>query len=305
MDFILNGIYRPEPCAGCILHQSPKTFQMNAEMILHSDLLDILFENRNKDYGAYELRTHYNRRLKKSMLILLSALLACIATFWGIGILYPESHNHPIWESHEVDISPISPPDHPLSPRPKPMQQQVPIKRTEIPFTSKPIITRELIFHPMPEQNEIDQKMFSNKTVEGLPSATNEAHSSASTGPSGSRGDDKGSEPETIFRTAEIMPEFPGGQPALSHFLASHLHVPQTDRGLEPGTTVQTMIRFVVNAEGVVQSIECIKSGGKEFDAEVRRVLDKMPRWKPGMQNGKRVSVYFLLPVSFTVSDEN
>jgi protein TonB len=279
---------------------------MNPEMILHSDILDILFENRNKEYGAYELRVHYNRRLKKSMLIILSSLFACLITYWGIGLLYPESHNHPIWISHEVEISSISPPDRPLPPKPKLVPPTARIL-AGTPFTNRPIITRQPIIHPMPEQKDLDKNLISSRTIEGLPTGLNEAPQQETTKFAALNNNDNSSETETIFKTAEIMPEFPGGQPALSHFLSSHLKVPETDRGLEPGmeTTVQTIVRFVVNAEGQVQSVECIKSGGKEFDEEVRRVFDKMPRWKPGMQNGKKVSVYFLLPVSFNVSDEN
>jgi periplasmic protein TonB len=64
-------------------------------------------------------------------------------------------------------------------------------------------------------------------------------------------------------------------------------------------------VRFVVDKDGTITGVELEKSGGKDFDNEVSRVIKKMPQWKPGIQHGKNVAVYFKLPVIFQAPDEN
>ena len=110
-------------------------------------------------------------------------------------------------------------------------------------------------------------------------------------------------EENIIVAHPDAMPEFPGGQEALLRFLSKNLRMPRQD--LEPDSKVSTLVRFVVDKNGTVTGIEFEKSGGKDFDNEVVRVVKKMPQWKPGMQNGKNVAVYFKLPVIFQVPDEN
>jgi len=75
------------------------------------------------------------------------------------------------------------------------------------------------------------------------------------------------------------------------------------DNNLEAGTQVRVMARFVVDAEGRVSDIEITQPADPVFNAEVKRVISKMPDWKPGQQNHHHVSVYFSLPVNFVTSD--
>jgi protein TonB len=93
------------------------------------------------------------------------------------------------------------------------------------------------------------------------------------------------------------MPEFPGGIEALKRFLIRNLRMP--DNNLEEGTEVKVIARFVVGADGRVRDIEIVLPAGAEFNAEVKRVISKMPDWKPGSQNHRNVAVYFNLPVNF------
>src|SRR5687768_18040209 len=95
------------------------------------------------------------------------------------------------------------------------------------------------------------------------------------------------------------MPEFPGGKAALQRFLIKHLRVP--DEGLEPVSRISVEVQFIVDKNGSITGMEILRSGGELFNKEVLRVLQKMPVWKPGRQNGMEVRVYFKLPVTFQI----
>ncbi len=98
------------------------------------------------------------------------------------------------------------------------------------------------------------------------------------------------------------MPEFPGGEKALQRFLLKNLRFEFDE--MQPGSRVDIRCRFVVDKEGNVTGIEIIKSGTADFDKEVTRVMGKMPKWKPGFQNGRNVAVYFTIPIIVQVPEE-
>ena len=99
-----------------------------------------------------------------------------------------------------------------------------------------------------------------------------------------------------MFVPVESGPEFPGGREAWTVFLNRHLQTPDY---LEPGEKKLVLIRFFVDTDGAVNGFKVLQSGGAVFDDEVIRVLRKMPRWKPAIQNGHPVAVSFTQPVTF------
>ena len=78
--------------------------------------------------------------------------------------------------------------------------------------------------------------------------------------------------------------------------LKENLHAPES---IEEGDEIEVKVKFVVNYNGDLQKFDVVKSGGKEFDNEVIRVLKKMPSWIPGESNGENVAVYYIIPVKF------
>jgi protein TonB len=109
---------------------------------------------------------------------------------------------------------------------------------------------------------------------------------------------------------AEVVPppplptsaaSFPGGQQAWMNFLNKYLRTPDE---LEAGQKKSVMVRFSVGADGSISQFEIMQSGGEAFDNEVIRVLKKMPKWKPAVQNGHNVSVMFTQPVTFMAYEE-
>ena len=105
-------------------------------------------------------------------------------------------------------------------------------------------------------------------------------------------------EEEQIFDVAEENPEFPGGTKALAKYFADNIKYPRVSR--DNNSQGKTYVKFTVNSDGSIQDVEVIRSAGDIYlDKEAIRVVELMPKWKPGRQSGKPVRVKFVLPVNF------
>ena len=102
---------------------------------------------------------------------------------------------------------------------------------------------------------------------------------------------------DLVFTVVEVMPEFPGGQGALLQFLAKSIKYPVIAQ--QNGIQGRVTCSFVVGKDGVIRNIEVIRGVDPSLDLEATRVISMMPKWKPGMQKGKEVSVKYTLPVTF------
>jgi periplasmic protein TonB len=107
---------------------------------------------------------------------------------------------------------------------------------------------------------------------------------------------------DTIYRSIEQLPEFPGGMRSLSRYLSENLRYPAEAQKKEIEGRV--LVKFVVCQDGSLCNEEVLKGIGGGCDEEVIRVIKAMPKWKPGLQNGKPVRTYYTLPVSFNFVDE-
>lgn len=262
-----------ETALGCILL---KTQIMTNSEIRHAQLLDLLFENRNKAYGAYTLRKYYPQRL---VIALCSSLSLAAFLFLLLAINKQERSDHsattgPVDEvvvhtqiiPEKPNASTPLPP--PKLPRPVVVQQQY----TQIRITTNPGKTTDV-----PTQAEVRDAAISNHTTEGAPAT--EVPAIAETGP------DTRTEPEAkpAPAPAYAAPQFPGGDAAWLAFLSRNLQAPET---LEPGEKKTVLVKFLVSADGSVTAFDVVQSGGAAFDKEVMRVLRKMPKWKPALRNG-------------------
>ena len=105
-------------------------------------------------------------------------------------------------------------------------------------------------------------------------------------------------EEEQIFDVVEEQPEFPGGMKALMKYFADNIKYPRVSR--DNNSQGKTFVKFTVNTDGSIQDTEVIRSSGDIYlDKEAIRVIEAMPKWKPGRQLGKAVRVKFVLPVNF------
>lgn len=105
---------------------------------------------------------------------------------------------------------------------------------------------------------------------------------------------------ETIHYDYEKMPEFPGGINALTQYLIKEIRYPNKSR--RKGIEGRVVVGFIVNKNGTMSDIKIVESVNDELDQEAMRVLNKIPKWKPGMIDGEAVRVAFNLPIKFTLN---
>ena len=105
-----------------------------------------------------------------------------------------------------------------------------------------------------------------------------------------------------IFQVVENQPEFPGGMAELMKYLKKNLRYPQICK--EQGVQGRVIVQFVVNPDSTLSDFNVIKSVNPHLDKEALRVVSSMPKWKPGEQRGKPVSVRFTLPVTFRLPED-
>ncbi len=108
-------------------------------------------------------------------------------------------------------------------------------------------------------------------------------------------------EPEevAVVSFADQMPQFPGGTSALRHFIANTVNYPVLAR--ENGVQGKVFVQFVVNTDGSIADAFVVRSADKALEKEALRVINNMPKWKPGIQNGKPVRVRFTVPINFVL----
>jgi periplasmic protein TonB len=287
-------------------HLISKHSTMTNNELLHASLLDIVFDNRNKEYGAYALRKEYNQRLLVSL-----GIGTCVIFF--VVLVNALNENQPSGRGNRLDknevtiTSVVIPPDEkikkPEPPVAKPAPEPVQPKAVE------PVAAVDFPVIAIVPDNEADKKLVAtqaemlNKQI-----ATGDADGKEYTGevvPQITVVSSNGPDKEVIPANRPIIPnsnpEFPGGQEALLKFLSRHLDTPGE---LESGEKKMVRARFKVDIDGSVSLVEIVQTGGSLFDKEVIRVCKKMPRWKPAIQNGEAVPTSYVLPVTFIGVDQ-
>lgn len=106
-----------------------------------------------------------------------------------------------------------------------------------------------------------------------------------------------GNSSDKVYTIVESAPEFVGGDSALTFFLQKNLKYPK--QALKNGIEGKVVVQFIIEADGKLSNIQIFEGAGEELDNEALRIIKKMPRWKPGSQQGKNVRTMFALPVNF------
>ncbi len=274
---------------------------MKAVKILQSDVLDIIFENRNKNYGAYALRKFYNNRLYKAF----GATILVVIVLCSFTLI--KSSVKPIYEIPTIGgvILKEAPPvkkDKPVEVKnenkPK-ANQKAPAAATA--FTA-PKITANPHVEPI--------KTLGVNTQIGIVDVKGPSAVLPKVGDLLLPGKDTNTiaaivkptvDKVTPTETADVMPAYPGGMGAFRKFLEKNLQNPQD---LEEGQKVAVKIKFIVGYDGQLKGFETVEDGGTAFNNEVIRVLKKMPNWIPGKIGTENVSVYYTVPVKFEPASE-
>ena len=272
---------------------------MRTEQILSADVLDIVFENRNKNYGAYDLRKFYANRLGKAIVLTFSmagAGFLALTTFKKERFARPEIPDI-IMVGRTITLEPVEI----IAPKqPQASARQTPKVKSQKFVKNIEITKKENEATPL--SKNLDNVAIGATTQEGDPTAMLVVKGPE---PGPSKGLElavvsKAIDKMTPMASAEVMPAYPGGMEALRKFLQKNLQNPED---LEAGQIIAVKIKFVVGYDGKLKSFEIVEDGGRPFNNEVIRVLKKMPEWTPGKSNGENVSVYYSIPVKFTASE--
>jgi len=278
---------------------------MLPEKILQSDVLDILFENMNKEYGAYELRRFYHNRLYKAMgvTILLSLMFVALNSIRfsnHIAVSTDNNIDSVMLKTVEVSIKK----DDPVKPKDV-IPKTVNHNRTAAPqiiFNTPIITTGNKVKDTIASIATLKESIISNITTTGVPGGETLPVKGNTTG--NTLGNTTTATTEVVEETSpianpEVMPEFPGGEGALARFMNRNLRQPED---MEAGEKFVVVVQFIVDKTGNIADINIIQSARRDMDEEVTRVVKKMPKWKPGYQHNRAVPVYFNLPINFIAS---
>jgi len=268
---------------------------MEAKTLPIASLDDIVFEGRNKAYGAYVLRQQYPNRILKAtgMAILLS--LFFISVCYTDTLLKRKSADKilPTTIEHPITLLPA-----PYIPKPLPAKLNAPELIPATTGATKSFKTFKIVTDQVPVTELVPSQPDLSLAEPGLTTTAGELPGTVGTEViAGTAGHEVATEQSEPFVFVEQMPEFPGGLAALYKFINKHLHYPTGTQaqGLE-GNVVLT---FVVSASGEISDIQVLQDIGGGAGEEAIRVIRKMPNWRPGVQNQRAVPVRFTLPIRF------
>jgi protein TonB len=252
--------------------------------LLKNEWLDIVFEGRNKSYGAYDLRKSDTKTTTRA-LILGAVIFAFLVSIPLLASLIPESSDEDMNMDKKIVTVKLPPKEKPkenLPPPPPP-----PPKVDQVKFVKPVVAKAEEVVEEPPKIKEIVDKKLGAETIKGDPDAE------LSVEPVGSG--DVVEEDNNIYNTAgiEVKPDFPGGIEKFYKFVGKNYQVPE-----EEGLKGKVFVSFVVEKDGSLTDIKVIRDIGYGTGKEAIRVLKSCPKWNPGEQNGKKVRVLYSLPIN-------
>ena len=255
--------------------------------IFSDQWVDIVFQNKNKLYGAYDLRKTSSKRHAKALLIAVSVFLVAILS----PILIKELSNLRKHDGDKTVRTLVNVNlEKPKEDIPKPIVPPPPPVRNQMKFVP-PVIKKD---EDVPEEPPII-----NIEVQKSTAAVSTADVKGNTD-----APEVAPQPEVEstepFVAVEQMPEFEGGEKALFNFINSNIRYPVV--ALENGIFGRVIVRFAVDKNGAISSVSVIKGIGGGCDEEAIRIVKRMPNWKPGKQGGRAVPVWYTLPILFTIS---
>ena len=275
---------------------------MDNTQLAKASLDDIVFEGRNKAYGAFVLRRLYGKHVTRAVLIAV-ALFTLLISFPLIARMFKKEEVavdekmlkvNELMEAPPLDATkpPPPPPPPPEAPPPPPP------KLSTIKFTPPVVKKDEEVkkVEEIPDQDELKEKVVATETVKG--NTDNPADLAGLEPGEGTKAVEEVVESKP-YTYVEQMPVFPGGQEALLAYIGKNIKYPPM--ALRNQVEGRVFIKFVVGPDGSVTNAEVQKGIGAGCDEESLRVIRTLPRFTPGKQNGRAVPVYFTVPVTFAI----
>ena len=278
---------------------------MEANKILSADVLDILFEGRNKEYGAYNLRKTYNRRLLTALGVMVGILLFLFLFYFVAGKI--NSTDKQVVEVQDVQLQEIKQEEKKVEPPPPPPPPKPEPPKVEMAKFTPPKIVKDEEVKPEekpPEVEKLEETKIGTINQEGIKDEGIVAPPVSDAGKGVIEAPKKVEEDyDKTFTKVEIESTYPGGPSAWMRYLSKTFHYPEEASANEIQGTV--VVQFIVDKEGNVSDVEVVSgpSGGGLRD-EAMRVIKKSGKWEPAVQNGRKVKSYKKQPIIFRLDTE-
>jgi protein TonB len=285
---------------------------MNTQEFKTATFNDIIFEHRNKQYGAYAIRNQYETAMRKATVSAVALFLLLICVPLLAAKLYPENKETGTTTTYDpkiFDFPPKTPPKA-LPKPPAPLPPQAP-KQTTFKYVA-PVIVKDNT--PIAKDDNLtlppDDAIAAIKTQTGT-------QTGAISGTEAPNGDNTTitdelplvvvEKPKTTAAPVdtttytvvmiEQQPTFPDGEAALFKYLANNLKYPAMARESSIEGTVY--VQFTIAKDGSITGTKVLRGIGGGCNEEAMRVINAMPNWKPGRQQGNAVKVKYTLPIKF------
>jgi len=249
---------------------------------------DIVFENRNQAYGAYVIRKVYSKNVIMGVVI---TALAIAAVIWVPKIIEYFSAEEVVEKAppRKLVYTELSAPPPIDKPKPPPPQIQLPKLQKVIKFVP-PKVVKEEVVEEVPTIEEIKQNEVAAVEIEGDAEVVFEEPVEQVVV----------EDENKVFTVVEQQPEFDGGYEGMMNFIKKNMKYPASARRMGIDGTV--FVTFVVGRDGSINDVKVLRGISADCDKEAVRVVQAMPNWKPGKQNGKPVLVRFNLPIKFKLN---
>lgn len=281
---------------------------MEATKILQASMLDIVFENRNKQYGAYVIRKNYYKQLMTASLITFA--IAVIFSLWLL-LRKPDSQAAKFVMPTSITVNTIKEVRPLIKPKPiipKPQKAEMPLRVKMKRFmTPTPTVDKDVTETP-PKQDAtltIGPVTQNGKSMNGLLAAPPEVKglSGKHFQLGGSNGDAVGNKK---FYNVQVEARFPGGEDAWLKYLKANLrqNIP-LDNNAPQGRYMVT-VSFLVSADGSISDVKAISAPNPDYGtaAEAVRVIVRGPKWMPAIQNGRPVTYRQKQNIIFEVQEQ-
>lgn len=268
-----------------------------------SEWCDVVFEGKNKQYGAYRLRQSSSKRHIVAFIVILvfagvvSALPSLISEIKKLT----QNQQENIDETFELSNIPV---DQEIPEENKILQETAPPPpplKTTVQFVPPTIAKDEEVTDKdvMKSQDEIQENKI-QISVASVQGTSDKGVDIAELREHKVIVEEKPVE-EKPFVTVEQMPTFPGGEVEMQKFIRDNLRYPVVAQ--EAGIQGRVTLRFVVSKTGTIENVTVVRGIDPSCDKEAVRVVQSMPKWIPGKQNGLNVPVYFNLPIQFRLQN--
>ena len=275
---------------------------METNKILTADILDIIFDGKNKLYGAYDLRKSYNGRLTKALIITGAlALVVFLSSVFANMVGNNKKDDIEVLDTQMAEIKKNDAPPPPPTPPPPPKAPPPP-EINQVKFTPPKIVKDEEV-KPDEKIEEIkEDQAISTKTVE---SENKEQIVQAPVEDKGTQVVEapKADDEDKVFTKVENEAQFPGGETAWRRYLEKNLNANAPVDNGAPGGTYQVIVKFIVSKDGSISDVQAETKHGYGMEDEAVKIIKRGPKWTPALQNGRNVNAYRRQPITFVVQE--